>query len=195
MFSRRQVFEVYLTARGRKHLIAEVEAKNFEDLYVTVHKMLEEYAEEHPEEIKRYNRVLVVNKKTGERLRFKNPFYEEEEEDRGGNKPSGEDLTAKLQALTVAAVVQQIPDLVGEAVRTAMSVQRRILEKTLEAAMESAKPSPTSQLRDIALFVQSLVQLAQNKDKVAALVKEAWSGVGEVTKGGGSKEAGKPENE
>ena len=193
---------VYLARRGARRNLGVIEAGDAGEARERIMQLLERLVEQGDEEVTKYSTIIVVDAETGEEVRFRNPLFrgEEEQVSSGSSSRRFERLAEAIQvqlivdtargiseAYTTATreavriVVQNLMDIVNEAMKTPFEMMKKQAELQQMVMLEQARQRGPS-LGEIAQLINALVALARHRDEVAQLVGEVLSkkGVGEA---------------
>ena len=172
MFGRK--FQVYLPRRGGRRFLFSVKAKDPDQAREKVLERLEDFRED--PSLKPVKHILIIDTKEDTEIRIDNPYFDAEEYERLKNpsKPSIKEFVEASQIdvmnTYVEAINRQLPSMISGlfkgTVQTITSVVDELAKQRLNLQQDPTKP-----LANIAMFVQSIVLLAQHRDKVLELIR------------------------
>ena len=172
IFEKQKKFAIYVADRGRKIKIGVVEAKDHSELSDKIIALLEDKPEFH-----NYPRIHIIDLSTGETIRLKNPFLEEDSLLEEAPKRSKSSST--INPSEIETMLRNALELQGSMYKTILqSMFSDIIELAkdlvkVRVGLTQPQPQEKTTLRDIAQLTTSLVWLIQNWDKVNAVMKEA----------------------
>jgi len=172
IFEKQKKFAIYVADRGRKIKIGVVEAKDHSELSDKIIALLEDKPEFH-----NYPRIHIIDLSTGETIRLKNPFLEEDSLLEEAPKRSKSSST--INPSEIETMLRNALELQGSMYKTILqSMFSDIIELAkdlvkVRVGLTQPQPQEKTTLRDIAQLATSLVWLIQNWDKVNLVLKEA----------------------
>ncbi len=174
-FKRKHKYTAFLPRRGGRKLLFSVKAKDIDEAIQLVYDKLEtDYSEDM--EIKGYKHVIVFDNANSEEYKINNPMYDREiarEQVGGSSKMDPQKLVTAFQLDLMDSMLDSIKATIPHVMQTLLTSNIDIWKELTKKMVEGAsKPDHTSQLKNIAEFIQSIVLLAKNKDEVKALIQE-----------------------
>lgn len=165
-------YAVYLTAKGKKIKVGVYEAKDENELVSKITRDLENNPE-----AENYPRLMIVDLQSGDTLRLKNPFAEEDitsGEASGGSRSKSSGIS-----------VEEVRKMVSNALEIQSSFYREIMKSMLGDIIALGKDivairnaiSPQQQqinLKDILAAIDGIRYLIENKEKVDKIISEAF---------------------
>jgi hypothetical protein len=172
IFTKEKKFAIYVADRGKKIKVGVVEAKEHSELSDKIIALLEDKPEFH-----NYPRIHIIDLSTGETIRLKNPFLEED---------SLSEEVPKRSKSSSGITPNEIETMLRNALELQGSMYKTILQSMFNDVVDLAKDlvkvrvgltQPAQQekttLKDIAQLAASLVWLLQNWESVNKVLKEA----------------------
>lgn len=160
---------VFLPRRGGRKLLFTTNVKDESEIQEKVLSELEKYSEDL--DIKSYKYVIALDTKTNTEVKVDNPYYEEVEVDKKKDRiPS----ISEVMEVAYLDIIDKLTSAYSQAIPKIITKTTDITINTIQNMIQSyaEEKSKGSRIRDIAMLISGIVEMAKNWDKVKAMSEE-----------------------
>jgi len=159
---------VFVPRRGGRKLLFTTFVNDIDRIEENVLSELEKYSDD--VELKQYKYIIALDTKTNTEVKINNPYFDESTVQETKKTSSKQELFESMQ-IDMAATIheaykQMIPSLISSMTQTMVNVVKDTVTTLIEQKQSS------SQWKDIAMLISSIVELARNWDKVKVMSNE-----------------------
>jgi len=169
LFKRDHKIMVFLPRRGGRKLLFTTNVKDESEIQEKVLSELEKYSEDL--DIKSYKYVIALDTKTNTEVKVDNPYFEEiEVEKRKDKLPS----ISEVMEVAYLDIIDKLTSAYSQAIPKIITKTTDITINTIQNMIQSyaEEKSKGSRVRDIAMLISGIVEMAKNWDKVKAMSEE-----------------------
>lgn len=169
LFKKDHKIMVFLPRRGGRKLLFTTNVKDESEIQEKVLSELEKYSEDL--DIKSYKYVIALDTKTNTEVKVDNPYYEEIEVDKKKDKiPS----ISEVMEVAYLDIIDKLTSAYSQAIPKIITKTTDITINTIQNMIQSyaEEKSKGSRIRDIAMLISGIVEMAKNWDKVKAMSEE-----------------------
>ena len=140
LFRRSHEYIVMLPRRGGRKILFKVKAKDPSEASEKALARLEEMQDS--PELRSYKYIILMDSKTLNEFKIDNPFFHEEEEEETKQQRKRVITKDDIEQLTIASVVEQIPQLVSSVFNIAMNIANQAASAITESFMQQMGLKP-----------------------------------------------------
>lgn len=169
LFRRPHKIMVFLPRRGGRKLLFTTTVKDETEIQEKVLSELEKFSEDL--DIKSYKYVIALDAKTNTEVKIDNPYFEESAVQKEKAKlPS----PSELLEVTYLDIIDKVTNAYSQALPKIITKTTDITINTIQDMIKGIAEERVrgSKLRDIAMLIQGIVDLARNWDKVKKMSEE-----------------------
>jgi len=146
-------------------------------------KVLDEISQfEDDPEIRQYKNLILLDTKDNVEIRVENPYFDGSMVEKK-EKVTKADLAEAAQLDMMQTVIETYKQFVPQLMQTLIVATSDALKESFKKLVSGESEQPS--VKDYAELIKSIVMLAQNKDAVKGLLKEAAGELKDVVKEGG----------
>jgi len=159
---------VFVPRRGGRKLLFTSYVSDVDKIEEAVLSELEKYSDDY--DLKQYKYIIALDSKTNTEVKIDNPYFDEGMAVSEKLKNPKQDLKDAIELDLVDTVLNSYKSVIPQLVSAMSSTMVSTVKDTISQLVEQKQS--TSQIRDLALLIGNLVELAKNWDKVKVMSGE-----------------------
>ncbi len=157
-FRKPKRYILYLARRGRPLIIEEIEARNIDEARDIAETIIDSLNPNEMPDLRRYKWFVLEREDRKERKRIRNPFLQEE---------TKKDIAEAVQEMTLAMVLERLPQMIGAGIDFAMKVNQTIMERVVQTVLSSVGLKSEKEA-----MLDRVIQIGKNLIELYKLEKE-----------------------